>query len=600
MKKIVLALALIASLQVAGAQVKSIPAAKSAFEAAKAAAANPKKAAKVATWLKLGQACMEAYEAPQGSAWVGASKQDLQLIMGNAKPTSVEDVVLEGQSYLKEVYPNCNYYFRDNVLQMIEVTNPAIPNALDEALKAYKEAYKVDAKNSKTGDIATALKNIGQKYVEQAYNAYTFGDFAKSSQLFEKAFEATSTKPCPAVDTNAIYNTGLTAWIAKDYDRAKKFFNKCVDEFNYEGSDGDVYAKLADIYDKAGDKVAMKDILEKGFASHPQSQGILIGLINYYISNQEDPARLFDLIGQAKQNEPNNASLYYVEGNINKELGKIDEAIAAYEKCAEINPDYVTAEKIGITEIYKMGGAQAIAALAFGTATVPKVNKITGPGNIFVTLAKKAVYGHVDIDMLAGPSEILIVADDSANPVYLAADLLSQAEHDPLASAILITDSERIAKAVAAEVDVQLKELPREEIAAASLRTMGKIILANNMETVVAMANLSAPEHLEVMTKAPFQLMPLLHNCGAMFLGTDSPEPLGDYFAGPNHVLPTGGTAKFYSVLNVETFMKKTSIIAYTNKALLEAADDIIAMAEAEGLRAHANAIRKRQENNNH
>ena len=217
-------------------------------------------------------------------------------------------------------------------------------------------------------------------------------------------------------------------------------------------------------------------------------------------------------------------------------------------KDGKLNPYVlVTAEKIGITEIYKMGGAQAIAALAFGTATVPKVNKITGPGNIFVTLAKKAVYGHVDIDMLAGPSEIL-----------------------------LITDSERIAKAVAAEVEVQLKELPREEIAAASLRTMGKIILAKNMETVVAMANLSAPEHLEVMTKAPFQLMPLLHNCGAMcgamFLGTDSPEPLGDYFAGPNHVLPTGGTAKFYSVLNVETFMKKTSIIAYTNKALLEAA----------------------------
>ena len=264
-------------------------------------------------------------------------------------------------------------------------------------------------------------------------------------------------------------------------------------------------------------------------------------------------------------------------------------------KDGKLNPYVlVTAEKIGINEIYKMGGAQAIAALAFGTETVPKVNKITGPGNIFVTLAKKAVYGHVDIDMLAGPSEILIVADDSANPVYLAADLLSQAEHDPLASAILITDSERIAKAVAAEVETQLKELPREEIAAASLRTMGKIILAKNMETVVAMANLSAPEHLEVMTKAPFQLLPLLHNCGALFLGTDSPEPLGDYFAGPNHVLPTGGTAKFYSVLNVETFMKKTSIIAYTNKALLEAADDIIAMAEAEGLRAHANAIRKR------
>ena len=257
----------------------------------------------------------------------------------------------------------------------------------------------------------------------------------------------------------------------------------------------------------------------------------------------------------------------------------------------------VTAEKIGIKEIYKMGGAQAIAALAFGTESVPKVNKITGPGNIFVTLAKKAVYGHVDIDMLAGPSEILIVADDSANPVYLAADLLSQAEHDPLASAILITDSERIARTVATEVEDQLKELPREEIAAASLQNMGKIILAKDMETVVAMANISAPEHLEIMTKEPFRLMPLLRNCGAMFLGQDSPEPLGDYFAGPNHILPTGGTAKFYSVLNVETFMKKTSIISYTHDALMEAADDIINMAEAEGLRAHANAIRKRKEN---
>lgn len=256
----------------------------------------------------------------------------------------------------------------------------------------------------------------------------------------------------------------------------------------------------------------------------------------------------------------------------------------------------VTAEKIGIKEIYKMGGAQAVAALAFGTESVPRVNKITGPGNIFVTLAKKAVYGHVDIDMLAGPSEILIVADDSANPVYLAADLLSQAEHDPLASAILITDSERIARTVATEVEEQLKELPREEIAAASLQNMGKVILAKDMDTVVAMSNISAPEHLEVMTKEPFRLLPLLRNCGALFLGQDSPEPLGDYFAGPNHILPTGGTAKFYSVLNVETFMKKTSIISYTHDALMEAADDIINMAEAEGLRAHANAIRKRKE----
>ena len=340
MKKIVLALALIASLQVAGAQVKSVSAAKAAVAAAKSAAENPKKATKVATWLKLGQAYMEAYEAPQGSAWVGATKQDLQLVNGNQKPKSVEEVVLEGIPMTKEVYADCNYYFRDGVLQMIEVTNPAVPDALGGAFEAYKKAYEVDVKKSKAGDIATALKNIGQKYVEQAYNAYTFGDFAKSSQLFEAAAIATSTQPCAALDTNAFYNTGLTAWIAKDYDRAKTFFNKCLDEYKYEGTDGDVYAKLADIYDKTDNKAAMKDILEKGFSSHPQSQGILIGLINYYISNQEDPNRLFDLIGQAKQNEPNNASLYYVEGNIYKELGKIEEAIAAYEKCAEINPEY--------------------------------------------------------------------------------------------------------------------------------------------------------------------------------------------------------------------------------------------------------------------
>lgn len=261
----------------------------------------------------------------------------------------------------------------------------------------------------------------------------------------------------------------------------------------------------------------------------------------------------------------------------------------------KVNP-YVlaTAELIGVKEIYKMGGAQAVAALAFGTATVPKVEKITGPGNIFVTLAKKAVYGHCDIDMLAGPSEILIIADASADPGYLAADLLSQAEHDPLASAILVTDSELVANAVAAEIEVQLEALPRQEIAAVALANHGQIIVASDMETVIEMANLSAPEHLEVMTKAPFELLPYLRNAGAIFLGAYSPEPLGDYYAGPNHILPTGGTARFYSVLNVETFMKKTSIIAYTQGALASVGSDVIKMAEAEGLQAHANAIRVR------
>ena len=254
----------------------------------------------------------------------------------------------------------------------------------------------------------------------------------------------------------------------------------------------------------------------------------------------------------------------------------------------------VTAKLIGVTEIYKMGGAQAIAALAFGTKTVPKVEKITGPGNIFVTLAKKAVIGHADIDMVAGPSEILIVADDSADPAYLASDMLSQAEHDPLACAILLTDSERIAQAVAEEIEIQLAKLPRREIAETSLAQAGKIILAKDLATVIEMSNMSAPEHLEIMTKDPFSVLPYIRNAGAIFLGKNSPEPLGDYYAGPNHVLPTGGTAKFYSVLNVETFMKKTSIIAYTAPALLAVAEDIITLAEAEGLQAHANAIRQR------
>ena len=208
--------------------------------------------------------------------------------------------------------------------------------------------------------------------------------------------------------------------------------------------------------------------------------------------------------------------------------------LATCGKDGKVNPYVlVTAKEIGVKEIYKMGGAQAVAALAFGTETVPKVEKITGPGNIFVTLAKKAVYGHCDIDMLAGPSEILIIADETADPTYLAADLLSQAEHDPLASAILVTDSEAVANAVAEEIEVQLAQLPRQEIAATALANYGKIILASDMATVIEMANISAPEHLEVMTKAPFEILPYIRNAGAIFLGQYSPEPLGDYYAVP-------------------------------------------------------------------
>ena len=265
-------------------------------------------------------------------------------------------------------------------------------------------------------------------------------------------------------------------------------------------------------------------------------------------------------------------------------------------KNGAINPYVLIAARLaGVKKIYKIGGAQAIAALAFGTETIPRVDKITGPGNIFVTLAKKAVYGHCDIDMLAGPSEILIVADKTADPAYTAADMLSQAEHDMLASSIVITDSEELAQRLAEEAEKQLQQLPRQEIARASLDKNGLIIIADDIMQAMELANVSAPEHMEILTEQPFQLLPYVRHAGAVFLGAYSPEPLGDYFAGPNHVLPTGGTARYYSVLNVETFMKRTSLISYTQPELNRVSDDIIRLAEAEGLQAHANAIRIRQ-----
>lgn len=264
-------------------------------------------------------------------------------------------------------------------------------------------------------------------------------------------------------------------------------------------------------------------------------------------------------------------------------------------KDGKLNPYVLMAAKeAGVTKIFKIGGAQAIAALAFGTQSVPRVDKITGPGNIFVTLAKKAVYGHCDIDMLAGPSEILIVADETADPVYVAADMLSQAEHDALASSIVITDSAALAQRVEAEVKAQLAQLPRQEIAGASLAKNGLLIVAEDLLQAMELANVSAPEHLEILTAEPLHMLPYVRHAGAVFLGPYSPEPLGDYFAGPNHVLPTGGTARFYSVLNVETFMKRTSVISYTQPALAAVSADIIRLAEAEGLEAHANAIRVR------
>lgn len=256
------------------------------------------------------------------------------------------------------------------------------------------------------------------------------------------------------------------------------------------------------------------------------------------------------------------------------------------------------ADIAGVDAIYKIGGAQAVAAMAFGTKLVPKVDKITGPGNIFVALAKKAVYGHVSIDSIAGPSEILILADDTANPRFVAADLLSQAEHDELASAILITTSRTLAEAVSAEVEQFTETLSRKAIINESLANYGYILLAENMGEAIDAANEIASEHLEILTQNPFDVMTRIKNAGAIFLGEYSSEPLGDYFAGPNHILPTNGTAKFFSPLNVDDFMKKTSIISYSKEALLRAHKDIEAFAESEGLTAHANSIKVRFERN--
>ena len=258
-----------------------------------------------------------------------------------------------------------------------------------------------------------------------------------------------------------------------------------------------------------------------------------------------------------------------------------------------VNPGTLVAADIaGVNTIYKVGGAQAIAALAFGTESIPKVDKITGPGNIFVALAKKAVYGYVSIDSIAGPSEILVLADETANPRYVAADLLSQAEHDELASAILITTSEALAEKVSAQVDAFVTQLERKEIIQKSLDQYGYILLADTLQDAIAAVNEIASEHLEILTSNPFEVMTRIKNAGAIFLGEYASEPLGDYFAGPNHILPTNGTAKFFSPVNVDDFIKKTSIISYSREALEKVHRDIETFAVSEGLTAHANSIR--------
>ncbi|MFW5649965.1 MAG: histidinol dehydrogenase [Acetivibrio ethanolgignens] len=287
-------------------------------------------------------------------------------------------------------------------------------------------------------------------------------------------------------------------------------------------------------------------------------------------------------------------------------MNTIPAKVAGVEKIIMVTPPdkegrvtpttLVAAREAGADEIYKVGGAQAIAALAYGTESIPNVHKIVGPGNIYVALAKKAVYGYVSIDSIAGPSEILVLADETANPRYVAADLLSQAEHDELASAILVTTSKELAREVEKEIEGFLQVLSRREILEKSLENYGYILIADTMEMAIDTVNEIASEHLEIVTKDPFQIMTKIKNAGAIFLGEYSSEPLGDYFAGPNHVLPTNGTAKFFSPLSVDDFIKKSSIISYSREALYPFHQDIVSFAKAEGLTAHANSIAVRFE----
>ncbi len=340
MKRILLALTVLLSVQLADAQVKAPEAAKKAVDAAEAASKDAKKATKVATWLKLATAYMDAYNAPKGSAWLGASKQELQLVMGNDKPVSSENVVLAGDPVVKDVYAEKELYFNQNgQLVLIRVTKPVYADALDKAFEAYKKAYEVDVKKSKVKDITNGLNLLTQNYLDDGMNCYMFEDYAAASKLFGKAAEVSAAQPLNKVDTVALYNAGFTAWMVKDYPRAEEFFNKCLDiNYYYEG--GEVFAKLSDIYNNTDRKDKAREVLELGFTKFPQSQSILIGLINYYLESKQSPDRLFELIAEAKKNEPNNASLYYVEGNIYNELGQKDKAVEAYYKCAEINPEY--------------------------------------------------------------------------------------------------------------------------------------------------------------------------------------------------------------------------------------------------------------------
>ncbi|MBQ3917402.1 MAG: hypothetical protein II693_04580 [Bacteroidales bacterium] len=338
MKKILIALAVIASMQIANAQVKQITDAQKALDKAVEASQNEKKATKAATWQKLAEAYLAAYDAPIANAYVGANKTELKVLMLGDNPVSTENVVIGGEQMEKEVYANKNLYFDGNgALRIIEVTKPVVDNALEKALEAYNKMLELDAKTVK--EAVEGLESVAKKYENEAYNQYSFGDYSASSKSFEKVADVRAMAPLSKVDTNSIYNAGFTSHFAKEYERAEKFFNKSLEIGNY-GDGGEVYAKLADVKLNLKDTVAAKALLEEGFGKFHESQSILIGLINLYLSTNENPEKLFTLLDAAKENEPNNASLYYVEGNIRAQLGQYDNAVKAYEQCAVVDPSY--------------------------------------------------------------------------------------------------------------------------------------------------------------------------------------------------------------------------------------------------------------------
>ncbi len=354
MKRTLIVLALLASFQVADAQSNVNSAAK-AVESALAASQNEKKATKVATWMKLAQTYVDAYGAPAGNVWLGADLNTLQLSLGSEKPASVETVSLGGVQYTKQVYENKNLYFNaSGQLAVIEVTKPVVENALPKALEAYKRAYELDTKHTKDKDISEGIKSIAEKLNQEAYNAYTLGDVKAAEAFFEAAVEAAAQKPYDKIDTNSLYNAAFTAWSTQDFNKAKSFFDKCLG-YGYYGENGEVYAKLSDCAShidttKAG-KAAAKDYLEQGFQKFPTSESIVFGLINYYITSGEGTDRLFELLQQAKTTSPDNASLYYVEGQAYKQLGDLDKAAQAYDESAAKDPKYVFAY-IGKGQMY--------------------------------------------------------------------------------------------------------------------------------------------------------------------------------------------------------------------------------------------------------